>query len=101
MSNNELYDEIRQRYQEEHDELTEDYHDDPENYPGGRESFDQLHAALWARYDAELVMNGLRPVLDKPMMAEMIEKLSNSIDTVHDFLDMEYPGWKDNLPERL
>jgi hypothetical protein len=66
--------EIRDFYKEAHDILTEQYYSDKDNFPGGKEAYDQAHAEVWRTMDQELLASGyLKPA--GPSLEERVAAL--------------------------
>ena len=69
---------IQEYYKMLHDDLTERYYSDPDNFPGGKEAFDHEHADNWVVMEARLVAEGYHQ-LPGPTLEERVKALENII----------------------
>lgn len=68
--------EIINEYSKRHEDLSQEYYNDPDNYPGGKEAFDYTHGNIWKDMEAHLVLEGYRQ-LPGPTIEERVKALED------------------------
>lgn len=71
--------ECRDFYKEAHDDLTREYYQDKNNFPGGKEAFDQAHGEIWKNMEADLIANGWSQPLGKTL-EERVQALEAKVN---------------------